>query len=221
MARQALVILAVVIVFGILAPIYKGFGILDARIIAAYACLALLFVAPASAELGSLQAGALAARMGIIVAWGWGLTVLILGTAMVTLNVMARRGGVLLPPGRFLASVLVFSLSASIAVSALAAALGRRFSAAAVKNILRTGFLLILLGLAFGGRVLPEDMSLAVLDRLSSRRGLTHLAWEAAIVAAIIAAALLVLLLKTRAKIQPDGPFAKIPMAENSDEGGR
>jgi hypothetical protein len=28
-------------------PLYKGFGFLDPRIIAAYACLALLFVAPA------------------------------------------------------------------------------------------------------------------------------------------------------------------------------
>lgn len=217
MARQALVILAVVVVFGILAPIYKGFGLLDARIIAAYACLALLFVAPASAEMGALHGGALAARIGIIVAWGWGLTVLILATAIVTLNVMGRRGGFLMPPVNFLGSVLVFSLSASIAISALAAALGRRFSAAAVKNILRAAFLLILLGLAFGSRVLPEDISLAVTDRLSSRRALTQLAWESAVAAVVISAVLLAFLLKTR----PEGPFAKIPMAENSDEGGR
>jgi len=217
MARQALTILAVVIVFGILAPMYKGLGILDVRIIAAYACLALLFVAPASAEMGPLYTGALAARIAIIVAWGWGLTVLILATAIITLNVMARRGGFLVPPVEFLASILIFSLSASIAVAALAAALGRRFSAAAVKNILRTAFLLILLALAFGSRLLPEDISLTVLDRLSSRRALTHLAWESSVVAAVIAATMLAFLFKTR----PATPFAKIPKAENSDEGGR
>jgi hypothetical protein len=50
MARQAVVILVVVAAFGILVPLYKGIGFLDSRIVAAYACLALLFVAPASAE---------------------------------------------------------------------------------------------------------------------------------------------------------------------------
>ena len=55
MARQALVVLMVVIVFGTLVPIYKGIGFLDPRIIAAYACLALLFVAPASAELAATR----------------------------------------------------------------------------------------------------------------------------------------------------------------------
>ncbi len=53
MAMQALVILMGVIAFGILVPLYKGFGFLDPRIIAAYACLALLFVAPPSAELAA------------------------------------------------------------------------------------------------------------------------------------------------------------------------
>ena len=76
MARQALVILIVVIAFGILVPIYKGFGFLDPRIIAAYACLALLFVAPASAELAARTEKApgsgILGRIGIIVAWGWG-----------------------------------------------------------------------------------------------------------------------------------------------------
>jgi len=85
MARQALVILIVVIAFGILVPIYKGYGFLDARILAAYACLALLFVAPASAELAADSSRALLGRIAIIVAWGWGMTVLILGTAIVTL----------------------------------------------------------------------------------------------------------------------------------------
>ena len=50
MARQALIILVVVVTFGILVPWYKGFAFLDPRIISAYACLALLFVAPASAD---------------------------------------------------------------------------------------------------------------------------------------------------------------------------
>jgi hypothetical protein len=203
MARQALVILAVVIAFGILVPIYKGFGFLDPRIIAAYAFLAPLFVAPASAELAATHGKGAAAwgilgRIGIIVAWGWGLTILILGTAIVTLNVAIRRGGFAAPPLEFIAAVLLFSLSASIAVALLGAVLAGRFSATAVKTILRTGFLVILLTLAFGSRVLPGNVTLALFDRLSTRRALTHVAWEASAVIAAIAAILLVALIKSR-----------------------
>lgn len=221
MARQALVILFVVIAFGILVPIYKGLGFLDPRIIAAYACLALLFVAPASAELAGTQgrdaaASAVLARIAIIVAWGWGITVLILATAIVTLNVMSRRGGFVSPPAEFLAAILTFSLSASVAVAMLSSVLARRFSAAQVKNILRAAFLIVLLMLAFGSRFLPESVTLALFDRFSTRRALTHLAWEASAICAGAAAVLLLLLFKTR----PAAPFVKIPIAENPDQGG-
>jgi hypothetical protein len=216
MARQALVILLVVIAFGILVPIYKGFAFLDPRILSAYACLALLFVAPASAELAATNAAGLLGRIAIIIAWGWGVTVLILATALVTLNVMTRGGGFIAPPLLFLAAILVFSLSSSIAVAMLGAILARRFSAAQVKTILRTAFLVILLGLAFGSRFLPENVTLAIGDRFNTRRALTHLAWESSVVCGAITALLLLVLWKTR----PEGPFAKIPMAENPNEGG-
>jgi hypothetical protein len=216
MARQALIVLGVVIAFGILVPVLKGFGILDPRIILAYACLALLFVAPASAELGGVGVSSLLGRIGLLVAWAWGIAILILGTALVTLNAMNRRGGFIMPPPAFLASVLAFSLSGSIAVAMLGAVLARRFPAGGVKTILRTGFLAILL-LVFGARFLPEKVTLAVLDRLSTRRALTHLAWEAAAFCAAAAALLLLALFRTRL----EAPFAKIPMAENPGEGGR
>ncbi len=233
MARQAVVILLVVIAFGILVPIYKGFGFLDPRIIAAYSFLALLFIAPASAELAATASGT-PGRIAIIVAWGWGLTVLILSTAIVTLNIANpggpnRRGGFITPPTEFIASVLVFSLSASIAVAMLGATLARRFSAAAVKNILRTGFLAILLALAFGARFLPENVTLAIFDRFNTRRALTHLAWEASAIFAVIASLLVLVLLKTKpgrwlaqeGSFAHRGSFAKIPKTENPDKGGR
>jgi hypothetical protein len=206
LAKQALIVLMVVIVFGILVPIYKGFAFLDPRIIAAYACLALLFVAPASAEIGS-RPGNIPGRIAIIVAWGWGITVLILGTALVTLNVVGRRGGFLVPPLEFMTALLSFSLIASIAVAMLAAVLARQFSAGGAKNILRAAFLIFLLALAFGSRFLPESVTLTILDRFSTRRALTHLAWEASAISAAIVAILLLV-------------FAKIPMAENPREGG-
>jgi hypothetical protein len=98
----------------------------------------------------------------------------------------------------------------------LGAILARRFSAAQVKTILRTTFLVILLGLAFGSRFLPENVTLAIGDRFNTRRALTHLAWESSAVCGAIAALLLLVQWKTR----PEGPFAKIPMAENPNEGG-
>jgi hypothetical protein len=215
MARQAVVVLMVAIVFGILLPIYKGFAFLDSRIIAAYACLALLFVAPASAELGRAP-GKILGKIAIIVAWGWGITILILGTALVTLNLIDHRGGFAIPPLEFLAAVLTFSLSASIAIATLGALLSRRFSALGVKNILRAAFLILLLTLAFGSRVLPESVTLAIFDSFATRRALTHLAWQGSVVFVVIAAAFLLVILKAR----PEGPFAKIPMAQNPHEGG-
>ena len=204
----------VVIAFGILLPIYKGVGFLDPRILAAYACLAFLFVAPASAELAAAGTAGLPGRIAIIVAWGWGVTVLILATAIVTLNILnpggaPRRGGFTAPPLEFLASILAFSLSASIAIAMLGAVLARRFSATGVKNILRTAFLVVLLALAFGSRFLPESVTLAIFDRFNTRRALTHLAWQASVFA-VVASLLLLLLLTTR----PEGPFAKIPKTE-------
>jgi hypothetical protein len=201
MARQAVVILVVVVAFGILVPLYKGVGFLDSRIVFSYACLALLFVAPASAELaaahgksGSPEA-AILGRIALIVAWGWGITVVILVTAVVTLNLVARGEGLLAPPLGFLGAVLTFSLSASIAIAVVGAVLTRRFSATAVKNILRIGFLVILLALIFGSRVFPEWVQLEVFDQFSTRRALTRLAWESSIVCGVIAALLLIPLL--------------------------
>jgi hypothetical protein len=226
MAKQALIILAVVVAFGILVPLYKGIGFLDARIVAAYGCLALLFVAPASAELTDGPLPAVLARIAIIVAWGWGTTVLILAAAIVTLNVAfnaaARRAGLVAPPLDFLGAVLTFGFTSSIAIGELGAALARRFSPTQVKSILRAGFLIVLLALAFGSRVLPESVTIEFFDRLASRRALTRLAWEASVGFAAVAALLLLVLWKSvtpRTRIEASS--AKIPMAENPDQGGR
>jgi hypothetical protein len=202
MARQALVILIVVVAFGVLVPLYKGFGFLDSRIIAAYACLALLFVAPASAELGAAHGKsgspepAILGKIALIVAWGWGVTVVILATAIVTLNLVSKGGGLLAPPSGFLGAVLTFSLSASIAIAVLGAVLARRFSAAGVKNILRIGFLAILLAMVFGSRLFPERVQLEILDHFNTRSALTRTAWQWSIVSAVITALLLIPLLR-------------------------
>lgn len=200
MARQALVILLVVVTFGMLVPLYKGFALLDPRIISAYACLALLFVAPASAELAAKQPpetppALLLSRIGMVVLYGWALTVLILVAALVTLNLLNWRGVLIVPPWALSTALLVFSLTGSIAVATASALLARHFSAAGVKSILRGLFLLVLLALVFSSRVLPESWQFVISDHMT-RRAITRLAWEGAGVALVIAGVLVVALLR-------------------------
>ena len=200
MARQALIILAVVVTFGILVPWYKGFAFLDPRIIAAYACMALLFVAPASAEVAALQPAetsspALLSRIGIVVAYGWAVTVVILISALVTLNVTNWRGVLITPPWGLCGALLVFSLAGSCAVALACGVLARYLSAAGVKSILRGVFLLVLMVLAFSERLLPESWQIILSDH-ATRRAITRLAWEASGVAVVVAGVLLIPLLR-------------------------
>src|SRR5580704_12409286 len=200
MARQALVVLVVVITFGILVPWYKGFAFLDPRIISAYACLALLFVAPASAEVAALQQSETSpadrlSRIGIVVAYGWIVTLVILISALVTLNLTNWRGVLIAPPWGLCAALLVFSLVGSVAVATASAVLARYFTAAGVKSILRGLFLLVLLVLVFSSRLLPESWQIVLSDH-TTRRAITRLAWEASGVALVITGVLLIRLLR-------------------------
>jgi hypothetical protein len=199
-ARQALIILVVVVTFGILVPWYKGFAFLDPRIISAYACLALLFVAPASAELAAQQQSETSpavqlSRIGMVVAYGWTVTVVILISALVTLNLTNWRGVLIAPPWGLCAALLMFSLAGSAAVATASAVLARYFTAAGVKSILRGLFLVVLMVLVFSSRLLPESWQI-VLSDYTTRRAITRLAWEASVVAVVLTGLLLIPLLK-------------------------
>jgi hypothetical protein len=69
-----------------------------------------------------------------------------------------------------------------------------------VKNILRIGFLVILLAMIFGSRVLPERVQLEIADQFNTRRALAHLAWESSIVCAVVAVLLAIPLLRNARK---------------------
>ena len=200
MSRQAVVLLLIVVAFGILVPWFKGFAFLDPRMIVAYACLALLFVAPASAEAfagGENSASAAGALRKIfrVVAYGWGITLLIIVSAFVTINLTKWQGSVLTPPAEVCAAALLFSLTASIAVAALSAVLARYFSAGVVKLVLRLGFLLVLLAFAFSSRM-PDAWQIFLSDH-TTRRAITRLAWEGAALFAAIAGLLMILVLRS------------------------
>jgi hypothetical protein len=194
MVRQALVLLIVVLTFGILVPWYKGVAFLQPWIIAIYGCMSLLFVAPAAAGFWSanpepMSTSALLFRLAVLVGYGWGVAVLTLIAAVVTLNLMAWRG-VFLPPSQSLfAAVLLFSLTASGAMAVLSALLARRFSAMTARAILRALFLAVLMVFAFGPRLFPESWQIAFTDH-TTRRAVTRLAWEGSAIA-VVAAVLL------------------------------
>jgi hypothetical protein len=199
MSRQAVVLLLIVVAFGILVPWYKGFAFLDPRMFVAYACLALLFVAPASAEAfagrdTSASPASVLNKIFKVVSYGWGMTLLIIVSAFVTINLMKWQGSVLTPPAEVCAAALVFSLTASGAVAAFSAVLARYLSAGAVKMFLRLGFLLVLLAFAFSSRM-PDAWQIFLSDH-TTRRAITRLAWEGAAVSAMIAGLLMILVLR-------------------------
>jgi hypothetical protein len=118
----------------------------------------------------------------VIVAWGWGITVVILATAIVTLNLMCA--GRRLPraamgiPGRgsnFQPDRI--HRDRDFRRDSRAPLLGRRREEHPANRL--SG---ILLALIFGSRVLPERVQLEILDHFNTRRALTNLAWESSIV---------------------------------------
>jgi hypothetical protein len=193
MAKQALIILGTVLVFGILVPWYKGFTMLDPRMIAAYGCLALLFVAPASAE----SSGTGLSKIAMVVAFGWGIAVATMITAMVTVSVAYGHGTMPPVPFQTIGAVLTCSLAASTAIAALSAMLASRFSPAAGKSAMRLLFLLVLLAFAFNSR-LPDRWQIFLTDH-TTRRAITQLAWEGSAVFAIVAMLLLIPMMRKQA----------------------
>jgi ABC-2 type transport system permease protein len=195
MSRQAVVLLLIVLAFGILVPWYKGFAFLDPRMIVAYACLALLFVAPASAEaFATGSAGSALNKIFKVVAYGWGMTVLILVTGFITINLTQWQGEILRPPMEVFAAALLFSLTASIAIAAFSALLARHLSAGAVKMVLRLCFLLVLLIFVSSSRM-PDRWQI-FLDDHTTRRAITQLAWQGAAMFAVIGGVLMILVLR-------------------------
>jgi xanthosine utilization system XapX-like protein len=190
MARQALTLVAVVTIFGVLLPWYKGLTLLQPLIVLAYALMALLFVAPAASEFWSAievpaPAGAVLFRMLVMVGYGFGIALAMLTAAIITLNLTYRSARLLIPPEPFLGATLLLSLTASAAVAVVCALLARRFSPATAKAIVRACFLLTLFGLAFGSRILPESWQIELTDH-TTRRAITSLAWEGSIACTVI-----------------------------------
>lgn len=156
MARQAVIILIIVLVFGVLVPWYRGLTFLDSITIIVYACISLLFVAPPTAEMFGVPASKFSradilSRTGVILAYGCGISVLMLASGILTVNLSNWQGRLLVPRVTLLLSALLLGVTASAATVFGTAILALHFGAGRTKTILRVVFLLLLLAWYFYG----------------------------------------------------------------------
>ena len=126
--------------------------------ISAYACLGVLFAAPAAAlafSKGRPQTMREAFwRTARAVGYGEGLTVVILVAGVVTVSVSGRR--LVLPELDVLGEALLLGLFGSIALALLAGWMTLRFSASAARYGMRAIFLGLLLLFLFQAQRLPD-----------------------------------------------------------------
>lgn len=165
--RQILLIVAIAGAFGVLAPFYKGFGILDRRLIVAYGCLAAIFAAPATTEaFAEAPANPLRTMLRVwLLAWGYALVILAL--ALWTVNLRSRYARPILPPMSFLVAVECFGLMLSASLVSLSAHLARRWGAGRTLGLWRTVFLVIIAAFFLTDRYAPPlKMSIPSLTHL-------------------------------------------------------
>lgn len=186
----SITILLAVLVFGIGLPWLKGLAFLNPILILCYACLGVLFIAPAATDLGALRppSRAMLARMASLVGYGFALSLLILLSGLVTINLIDWRGQVLAPPVRFLTSALLLGLAICFAIVASGVALGMVYGATSARNALRTVLLIVVLVLAFGTRFVSEDWHEAISRELTTS-GLTRFAFRTSAAAIVLGSA--------------------------------
>lgn len=141
--RAMLLYLLLIAIFGVLLPWQKGREFLDSVILGAYACLGVVFAAPAAA-LGFEEIPALrkaVARVAISVLYGELVAGAILLVGMLTVYVL-RWGRIVVGADlQSLAKCALFGLALSIAVSTTAVYLSVRFSPRVAKTAVRLVFL--------------------------------------------------------------------------------
>ena len=156
--RVVLLHLALIAIFGVLLPFRKGLAFLDPVLISAYACLGVLFAAPAAAlafaKSRPQSMGEAWWRTAKAVGYGEGLALVMLIAGVVTVSV--GHGRMLLPELDVLAEAGFLGLTGSIALALLAGWMTLRFSAGAARFGMRAIFLVLLLLFLFRAQRLPE-----------------------------------------------------------------
>lgn len=157
--RGVLIHLLVIGTFGIFLPWMRGIDFLDPVMLAAYACLGILFAAPAAAQAFAAERPAcmaeVLARIAVAAIYGEVMVIAILMPAFATIYLTHPY----LPIAPDLPGLLkanAFGLTASIAMAAIAGWVAIRFSAVAARSMMRVMFLGLLVLFFFYARWLPD-----------------------------------------------------------------
>ncbi len=156
-ARNALVYAVVMVAFGVFLPWQKGLDFFDPVLLAAYACMGILFAGPAAAQAFQTRPESMSqALRWISAAVGFGeaiaLAMLVLGLATVRLTHKLLLFG---PDVELLLYALAFGFAASVALAALAAWVAVRFSSGASRTVIRVVYLSLLGAFFLKSRWLP------------------------------------------------------------------
>ena len=165
--KGVLIHIGLIGVFGVFLPWRRGIEFLDPVMLSAYACLGVLFAAPAAAQAFAdrrpqSMADALA-RIAIAVLYGECIVLAFLGTGLATVYLTHRHTVFFAPDLAGLAWAAALGLAASFALAALAAWITLRFSSAVARVALRIIFLLLLFVFFFRAQWLPDVAGLGVL----------------------------------------------------------
>lgn len=161
--RIVLLHVALIAIFGVLLPHRKGIDFLDPVMISAYACMGVIFAAPAAvtafAEGRPQSMREAVVRTVKAAGYGEGLALIMLVAGVITVNLTANPGGrgrVHLPELDTLAESGLLGAIATIAVALFAGWMTLRFSARMARLGMRVVFLLLLLAFFSHSSRLPE-----------------------------------------------------------------
>ena len=157
--RSILLHLALLIAFGIWIPRLKGLDFLDSPVLGAYACLGLIFAAPAAAQAfseGFPTFRQAMARVSASVMYGELVVAALLGAGIETIYLTRRGGFVPTPDWETLGRCALFGLSASATMASMAAWVTVRFSRRVAMICLRVAFFGLLVLFYYYGQRLPD-----------------------------------------------------------------
>jgi hypothetical protein len=150
--------LVLIAIFGIFLPLRKGLGFLEPIMITAYACLGVLFAAPAAAKAFSKGRPQTMREVGVraakAVGYGEGLALVMLLVGVVSVSV--ANGKPLYPELDVLGEGAALGLAASTALALFSGWMTLRFSAASARVGMRLVFMGLLILLVLQGSRLPE-----------------------------------------------------------------
>ena len=172
---------ALVAVFGVVLPYRRGVGFLDPVMVSAYACMGLIFSAPAAVDAfarsrpQTMKETFKRAGKAVGYAEGVALGMLLLGT--ITVNA-SRAGRVRLPELDTLAGSALLGIAGTSAMALLAGWLTLRFSDKAARLVSRAVLLALLLEFWLHSSRLPEVGFQGTLLCAAVAAGLIHLLYR-------------------------------------------